>query len=86
MVIYNKDRKRYQINNNKEFIYDVFEFERLIKHADQEENLSIKSTLYENATTIYHHPFGKDIDEIWAESYRRKYYQLYEKAMLFLLK
>ena len=33
---------------------------------------------------IYQHPFGQDIDGVWVEPIRWKFYQQYEKASLFV--
>ena len=63
----------YQINPEVEVIYDVEEFELLVrKIKDSEQDSSERRTYLRQAVELYHNDFLPDIDMEWADERRRE--------------
>ncbi len=76
----------YQFNRSIDYEYDVQNFLAEIERAKHEKNEAKKKKILLKTMDLYKGPYLPDIEDIWAETDRQKYLDLYMNTILDLIR
>jgi ATP/maltotriose-dependent transcriptional regulator MalT/two-component SAPR family response regulator len=78
------NERRYAFNADLDYIYDVQEFERIVKQSESAENAALKIKLLQESLELYQGEFFPEGDGTWVTTERQRLAQLCEHSRLTL--